>query len=68
MAMALGAVAACGGETIVTKEVEREVTRVVETEKEVEVTREVVGETEMIEVTRIVEGESQPQIHPNPVC
>jgi len=56
MAAVLGAVAACGGETIVEVTKEVEVTREVQTE--VEVTREVMGETEMIEVTRIVEGES----------
>ena len=58
MAAVLGAVAACGGETIVEVTKEVEVTREVETQ--VEVTREVMGDTEIVEVTVVVEPTATP--------
>ena len=59
MAMALGAVAACGGETIVevTREVEREVEVTRQVETEVEVTREVDRD---VEVTVVVQATATP--------
>lgn len=61
MAMALGAVAACGGETIV------EVTREVQVDRQVEVTVEVEKEVEVVrEVERVVEQTVVVEATPTP--